>query len=105
MKTYDEAIACFHGTTPEETEAKGADLKGRYGDLLLQARASRHTRRILTGLIEAALDGHLGATDPLSVLSTVAMSAYAQGIIVGIEMERDDLGLTARSETKKEETP
>jgi hypothetical protein len=89
MKTYDEALEKMHGETPEARErAKDHALRGL--DLSREVVENEKTSDLIWELVVA----HGGTEDcrceNCQHAFALAMSAYLNGIRVGMEMEKCD---------------
>lgn len=95
MKTFDEALGAIHyhveveKVNIDEVRAKAAELherKHRYDSLWKEVQAHPRYREMMDCWIDAHTHGDAG-TEIYSVICTAFMS----GLIVGIEMEKQDL--------------
>ena len=83
MKDLTEALSMFRASTPAEAQAKLIDVTGRYRELITEAMGCEMVQQDLRCVLNVCeLDCEDGR------LTSLAMSLFVRGLMVGIEMEK-----------------
>lgn len=86
MKTFDEALISISrprsdNQRPSLTTVDMLGLESRYGGIIDEARASSYTHSLMYACITALTSGEMK-------LDRVIFTAFINGLLVGIEMEK-----------------
>ena len=89
MVTYDEAIEARHGKTREELAARHNYEK--YEDILNEVTEHPRTIPMMRAIVSMSVETSLEAgVSPDNIVLSMVMSAYLNGIVIGLEMNKHD---------------
>ncbi len=88
MKTFEEAMELRRAHSRQECEAKAKDI-GRFDSIIQEIAESANAKMFIVSMAKMAVTFPEDMTET-DVLLSIIMSAFVNGVIVGMEMEKSE---------------